>query len=208
MAHSNTDLAFSPSVKAVQERMGSRAAYQKVEARGGWSTTIDADLRAFLAEQNAFFLASASAAGQPYVQHRGGPRGFVKVLDDHTLAFADYPGNRQYITVGNLAENDRVVLFFLDHRNRRRVKVWGRARVIEAEEDSITLSRVADAQYPARRERAILVQVEAWDLNCPQHIPRRIDEEDLVPMLEELRERIEQLEAENERLRRAAAESG
>src|SRR5712692_1427013 len=127
----SSDVAFTPSVKAVQERRGSRSGYRKMEERGGWQTRVTPDLAAFLAERDSAYLATANAAGQPYVQHRGGPKGFIRVLDDRTLAFADYVGNRQYITAGNLAENNRAFLFLMDYAHQRRIKIWGTARVVE-----------------------------------------------------------------------------
>jgi predicted pyridoxine 5'-phosphate oxidase superfamily flavin-nucleotide-binding protein len=163
------------------------------------------DLAAFVSELDTAFLATASAAGAPYIQHRGGPKGFIKVLDDKTLGFADYAGNRQYITLGNLAENDRAYLFLLDFARRRRIKVWGRARVVE--NDPALLERLADPSYRARPERAILFTVEAWDVNCTQHITPRFTEAEVVEATAPLRERIVELEAENTRLRAALPDS-
>src|SRR5271170_7819572 len=143
-----SDVAFTPAVKAFQERRGSRAAYHKMEQTRGWHTTITADLAAFIAERDSAYLATANAAGQPYVQHRGGPKGFIRVLDDHTLGFADYVGNRQYITTGNLAENDRAFLFLMDYANSRRIKIWGRARI--AEDDLALIARLMPTGYAAK----------------------------------------------------------
>jgi uncharacterized protein len=165
-----TDIVFTPAVKAVQTRKGSRAAYAKVEARGSWATDIDAELAAFIAERNSAFLATASADGQPYIQHRGGAPGFLRVLDPHTIAFADFRGNRQYISVGNLGENPKVCLFLIDYEHQRRVKIWGEAVVIE--DDPALFARLAVPGYPATVEQAIVITVTAWDVNCPQHIPR------------------------------------
>jgi predicted pyridoxine 5'-phosphate oxidase superfamily flavin-nucleotide-binding protein len=173
MHRPTTDWIFTPSVRAVQERKGSRAAYARLEARGGFASRITPELAAFIAERESFYLATASAAGQPYVQHRGGPRGFLRVLDDRTLAFADFRGNRQYLSLGNLAENERAFLFLMDYAERRRIKIWGRARVVE--DDAALLEALADPGYPGRPEQAILFSVEAWDENCSQHIPRRFD---------------------------------
>ena len=203
-ARPSSDVAFSDSVKAVQTRRGSRAGYAKVEARGGFRTSITADLVAFLAEVDTAYLATASAAGQPYTQHRGGPKGFIRVLDDKTLGFADYAGNRQYITVGNLAENDRAFLFLMDYAHRRRVKIWGRARVVEA--DAELIARLMPQGYKARPEQAIIFTVEAWDTNCPQHIPQKLDIADVVTVVTGLETRIAELEAENARLKNAMAE--
>jgi uncharacterized protein len=203
-ARPSSDIAFSESVKAAQERRGSRATYAKVEARGGFHTAITADLTAFLAEIDTAYLATANAVGQPYAQHRGGPKGFIRVLDEHTLGFADYAGNRQYITVGNLAENDRAFLFLMDYAHRRRVKIWGRARVVGA--DAELIGRLMPEGYKARPEQAILFSVEAWDINCPRHIPQKLDIADVATVITGLEARIAALEAENAGLKNAMAE--
>lgn len=188
-----SNVAFTPAVKAVQERLGSRDGYAAMEARGGWSNTITPDLAAFIAERDSFYLGTASAAGQPYIQHRGGRRGFLKVLDAETLAFADYRGNRQYISVGNLSENDRVFLFLMDYPNRRRIKIWGVAKVVE--DDLELLARLTDPESDAVAERAFLIHVEAWDANCPKHITPRFRAEEVEEMVRPLRDRIAELEA-------------
>jgi uncharacterized protein len=198
MLHPSSDIAFTPSVKAVQERKGSRDAYRRVEERGGWRTKITPDLAAFVAERDSAYLATASKAGQPYIQHRGGPKGFIRVVDDETLAFADFSGNRQYITTGNLAENDRAYLFLMDYAHRRRVKIWGRAKVIE---DTEAVAKLMPADYKARPEQAIVFTVEAWDTNCPQHIPQKFDAADVAVTVHKLQARVAELEAENEELR-------
>src|SRR5262245_27012021 len=154
MTTPTTDVAFTPAVKAIQVRKGSRASYAKLEQRGGWETRVTPGLAEFLAERDSFYLATANADGQPYVQHRGGPRGFLRALDERTLAFADFRGNRQYITLGNLAENDRAFIFLMDYARRRRVKIWGRARVVD--DDPSLLERLSDAAYRGRPEQAIL----------------------------------------------------
>jgi hypothetical protein len=168
-----SDIAFTPAVKAVQSRLGSRAAYARMEQAGSWETEVTADLKAFIEVQTSVFLATANLEGQPYIQHRGGPPGFLQVLDARTIGFADFAGNRQYITVGNLAENNRVHLFLIDYAHQRRVKIWGEARVVE--NDPGLVERLKPAGYRARVERVILITVSAWDENCPQHIPRRIE---------------------------------
>ena len=187
-----SDIAFTPAVKAQQEKMGSRKGYASMEAKGGWSDRISPDLEEFIAARDSFYMGTASADGQPYIQHRGGARGFLKVLDGKTLAFADYSGNRQYISVGNLSENDKAYLFLMDYPNRRRVKVWGRAEVVEGEVE--LLSRLVDPEYGAFPERAIVFHVEAWDVNCPQHILPRYTEEEIAPVIGKLKKRIEELE--------------
>jgi predicted pyridoxine 5'-phosphate oxidase superfamily flavin-nucleotide-binding protein len=194
-----SDVAFTLTVKAIQTRKGSRASYAKLERRGGWESRVTPELAEFLAERGSFYLATASADGRPYVQHRGGPRGFLRVLDEHTLAFADFRGNRQYISLGNLAENDRAFLFLMDYARRRRVKIWGRARVVEG--DLSLLERLSDPAYEARPEQAIVFEIEAWDTNCPQHIPQRIDAADVRTAIDELQGRISVLEDENRTLR-------
>ena len=199
MTAPSTDVAFSPSVKAVQERRGSRSAYERLERNGGWNTKIDAALAEFIAGMRSFYLATASKDGQPYVQHRGGPPGFLRVIDETTLAFADFAGNRQYITTGNLAENPRAMLFLMDYLHRKRVKIWGQARVIE--NDPELIARLFSEDYRARPEAAILLTVEAWDANCPQHIPQMVFAEDVAAAIEALNERVAALEAENARLR-------
>ena len=190
-------------VKAVQERRGSRRAYCRMEERGGWQTKVTPDLAAFLATRDSAYLATANAAGQPYVQHRGGPKGFIRVLDEKTLGFADFVGNRQYITTGNLAENDRAFLFLMNYAERHRVKIWGRARVVE--NDPELLARLMPEGYDARPQQAILFTIEVWDVNCPQHIPQKFDAADVAVAVEKLERRIGQLESENARLRELLA---
>ena len=199
----SSDIAFSPSVKAVQTRRGSRAGYAKMEEKGGFTVEIDASLTAFIAEQRSFYLATANADGQPYIQHRGGPKGFLRVLDEKTLAFADFAGNRQYITTGNLADNQKAMLFLMDYAHRRRVKIWGTARV--AENDPELIAQLMPMDYRARAEAAIIFAVEAIDVNCPQHIPQMFFAEDVAHAVAGLEQRIGDLEAENARLKAALA---
>lgn len=169
----SSDVAFSPSIKAVQSARGSRDLYAKFEAKGGFRTKIDSRLRSALSEANSAYFVTASAFGQPYAQHRGGPRGFIHVTDEHTIGFADYSGNRQYITTGNLMENPQAFLFLMDYAHRRRVKIWGRARVIENDAAlNQRLMSVGEALHP---EAAILFEIHAWDTNCPQNIPQKVD---------------------------------
>jgi hypothetical protein len=193
-----SDVAFSPSVKAIQARKGSRASYHKQEVRG-WRTQVTPDLAEFIAAQSSFLLATASANGQPYIQHRGGPAGFLKVIDERTLAFADFSGNRQYITQGNLAENAKAYIFLIDYLNRRRIKLWGTARVVE--NDPELLQKLTPEDYEARPEQVIVFTLAVWDSNCPQHIPQKIDVADVVPVVAERDRRIAELEAEVTRLR-------
>lgn len=196
----SSDVAFTPAVKAIQERKGSRRAYAAMERRGGWPRTITTELADLVEAQTSVFLATASRAGQPYVQHRGGPAGFLRVLDERTLGFADLRGNRQYITLGNLAENPRALLFLIDYAQRRRVKVWGEARVVDG--DAELLARLTPAGYDKRAEHAVLFTVTAWDTNCQQHIPQRFEAADIAEALRIRDERIAALETEIALLRK------
>jgi predicted pyridoxine 5'-phosphate oxidase superfamily flavin-nucleotide-binding protein len=193
MTHPSSDIAFSPAVKAVQAKRGSRERFAKMEEKGGWRTSLTPDLAGFLGEARSFYLATASADGQPYVQHRGGPPGFLRIVDERTLGFADFRGNRQYITTGNLAENAKAFIFVMDYAQRRRVKLWGRARVVE---DDALLARLWPDGYAARPEQAILFEIEAWDTNCPQHIPQLFAAEDVARTVLQFQARIRELEAE------------
>ena len=195
MAVSTIDVAFTPSVKAVQERRGLAPRLRTARRKRRLEQHRHArDLAAFIAQRDSLFFATASAAGQPYVQHRGGPRGFLRILDERTLGFADFRGNRQYITVGNLAENERAFMFLIDYEKQQRIKLWGRARVVE--NDTALLDKLMPEGYRARPEQAILFTLEAWDANCPQHIPRLYAEEDVARIVGELEARIAALEAQ------------
>ena len=196
----SSDVAFSPAVKAAQARLGSRETYARQEQDGGWETRITPDLARFIQAQTSVFLATASAEGQPYIQHRGGPPGFLRVLDEQRLAFADFRGNRQYISVGNLSQNPKAQLFLMDYAHRRRVKIWGEAQVVE-DQPELTASLMVEG-YKARAERAIVFRVSAWDSNCPQHIPQLIDAQRVQALLRERDARIAELE---EQLRLARA---
>lgn len=187
-----SDVAFSPAVKAIQSRKGSRRSYARVEESSGWRTAVDDDLAAFVKATNSFYLATASADGQPYIQHRGGPAGFLKVLDAKTLGFADYSGNKQYISQGNLTENAKAYIFIMDYAHRRRVKLWGTATVIE--DDPALLQSLMPQDYGARPEQAILFTIAAWDTNCPQHIPQKFDAADVASALAARDARIAELE--------------
>lgn len=194
----NSSLVFTPAAQAAQEQRGSARAYASRLAEG-FPDTVTPELAAFIAELDTVFLGTASAQGAPYIQHRGGPKGFIKVIDEHTLGFADYRGNRQYITLANLSENDRAYLFLLDPARKQRIKLWGRARVVE--NDSALIERLFDKGYKAKPERAILFTIEAWDVNCSQHIVTRFTEADIAGALDTVQKRIAELEAENARLR-------
>lgn len=198
-----SDIAFTPAVKGVQARLGSRQHYAQMEKREGWSDTITPELADFVSERDSFYFATASATGRPYIQHRGGPKGFLQVLDDRTLAFADFKGNRQYISVGNLSENTQAFLFLMDYSTQIRIKIWGTAEVVE--DDPVLLARVTDHRYKGKPERVIRFYVHAWDVNCRQHIPRKYSQEDLESLVQPFRERVAVLEAENARLKRQAS---
>ena len=190
----SSDVAFTPTVKAIQARKGSREAYAHVEERGGWRTEIDEDLAARLTDASSIYFATASADGQPYIQHRGGPKGFIRILDNNTIAFADYAGNQQYITQGNLSENPKAYIFIMDYARRRRVKLWGEAKVIE--DDPALLRSLMPKGYRARPEQAIMFKIAAWDTNCPQHIPQKFDAADVAAALAARDARIAELEVE------------
>lgn len=195
----SSDVAFTPAVKAIQQEKGSRVSYARMERGGSWQTTVTPQLAEFLSSLDMFYLGTANAQGQPYIQYRGGLPGFLKVVDEQTLGFADFGGNRQYITLGNLAENPQAFIFLMDYANSQRVKLWGKASVVEG--DAALEERLRDADYPGKVERAILFKVEAWDVNCSQHIHQRFSQRQIAPVIEQLQERIAELEAEVDRLK-------
>jgi uncharacterized protein len=199
----SSDVAFTPSVKGVQTRKGSRHGYARMEERGAWQTRITPDLARIIEAQTSVFLATVNANGQPYIQHRGGPAGFLRILDDKTIGFADFAGNRQYITQGNLADNPKAHLFLIDYAHRKRVKIWGEARVVER--DGELMAQLMPHGYKARPEQVILFTVSAWDANCPQHIPQRFEAADVAAALAERDKRIAALEGEVVRLRANAS---
>lgn len=188
-----SDIAFTPAVKSIQSEKGSRASYAKVEEGRGWQTAVNPELTSFLGGLDMFYLGTANAEGQPYIQYRGGTPGFLKVIDDRTLGFADFGGNRQYITLGNLAENSKAFIFLMDYVNSRRIKLWGTARAVEG--DPGLLEQLRDDGYSGRVERVILFSIEAWDVNCPQHIHKRFPQSAVAPVIEKLQDRIGELEA-------------
>ena len=188
-----SDIAFTPTVKALQQARGSRHAYARMEQGSGWRTEIDDEMRGFIEAQTSVFMATANLDGQPYIQHRGGPAGFLRVLDDRTLAFADFSGNRQFITTGNLADNPKAQLFLMDYAHRQRLKIWGEARV---ETDRALVDRLMPPGYKARAEQAIVFSVKAWDANCPQHIPQLVPVDEVIPAIAERDRRIAELEKE------------
>ncbi|MBD2100427.1 pyridoxamine 5'-phosphate oxidase family protein [Leptolyngbya sp. FACHB-261] len=187
-----SQIAFTPAVKAAQTRHGSRQIYARFEESGPANDKVTAEISQFIAERDSFYLGTVSANGWPYIQFRGGLPGFLKVIDENTLGFADYKGNAQYITVGNLAENNKAFIFLMDYRNRRRLKLWGRATVVE--DDTGLIQDLCDSNYPVEIEQAILFQVEAWNWNCPQHIPIHYSENEVTEIVNKLQDRIVELE--------------
>jgi predicted pyridoxine 5'-phosphate oxidase superfamily flavin-nucleotide-binding protein len=194
-----SDVAFTDAVKAQQTRMGSRWAYAHMEEGSGWQTHITQELAEFIAARDSMYLATANAAGQPYIQHRGGPAGFLKVLDERTFGFADFAGNKQYITLGNIQENVKTHVFLMDYAHRRRIKIWGELSAVEG--DAALNARMKPADYKARVERVMLIRIVAWDVNCPQHIPQKIDAADATAAIATRDARIAELEAEVRKLR-------
>ena len=200
MTEYSSDVGFSPAVKGIQTKKGSRRAYERMESNGGWKTVVTPELSSFIARLDMFYLGTSSATGQPYIQYRGGPPGFLKVIDAKTLGFADFSGNQQYISWGNLSENPQAFLFLMDYSQSRRIKLWGQARVVE--NDPQLLTSLGDPAYEAKSERAILFQIEAWDINCPQHIHRRFPQREVAPVIEALQTEIANLKAELDSLKR------
>ena len=182
MPHKFAELAFTPAVRTIQESMGSRKAYAKGEGGPVHHDRLGAPEAGFIALRDSFYMASVSETGWPYIQHRGGPAGFVRVLDEQTLGFADFRGNRQYVSLGNLTGNDRVALFFMDYPHQARLKLLGRARAVAIEEQPELIARLAMPDYPARIERGILISVEAFDWNCSQHITPRFTADDIAAL--------------------------
>ena len=194
----NSSIVFTPAVQKAQAERGAASSYERRIAEG-FPDTVTPELAKFIAEQDMAFLGTASGDGAPYIQHRGGPKGFIKIIDETTLGFADYRGNRQYITLANLSENDRAYLFLLDPARRQRIKIWGRARVVE--DDAALVAKLFDDGYKAKPERAILFTIEAWDVNCSQHIVTRFTEADIAGALDAVQAKIAALETENAALR-------
>lgn len=195
-----SEVVFTPAVKSRQEEMGSRAGYAKFESTRGWESRVTPVLADFIAAQTSMYIATANAEGQPYMQHRGGPLGFLHVLDAQTLAFADYAGNKQYITAGNLDENPKAQLFLMDYANTQRVKIWGEAKIVTG--DKALIARVSSPGYPAKVERVIVFTIKAWDANCHQHIPKLLKVEEVIPAIQERDQKIAVLEARLEELER------
>ena len=192
MRQFSSDIAFTPAVKEIQTDNGSRSSYARMEKGGSWETEVTPELEAFFADLDMFYLGTTNAEGQPYIQYRGGSPGFLRKVDEKTVGFADFGGNRQYITLGNLSENPRAFIFLMDYVRSRRIKLWGKARVVE--DDPALLDRLRDSSYPGKVERAILFEIEAWDVNCPQHIHKRFAQKQVAPVIEQLQAKIAELE--------------
>lgn len=206
MARAFAEIAFTPAVRAEQARQGSAGSYAKfLDADAAAADRVGPAEASFIAQRDGFYQATVGETGWPYVQFRGGPRGFLKVLDERTLAYADFRGNRQYLSVGNLRADDRVALILVDYPNRRRLKVWGRARLVDIADDADLVARLHDPGYKARPERAVLITVAALDWNCQQHLPQRYTLEELEPAFTQVRQELQRLQAENALLREAAA---
>jgi predicted pyridoxine 5'-phosphate oxidase superfamily flavin-nucleotide-binding protein len=200
----NASVVFTSAAQTAQAERGSATAYARRMAEG-FPDTVTPELAQFIAQLDTAFLATATADGAPYIQHRGGPKGFIKVIDERTLGFADYRGNRQYITLANLSENDRAYLFLLDPARRQRIKLWGRARVVE--NDAALVEKLFDTGYKAKPERAILVTIAAWDVNCSQHIVTRFTEAEIEEAFAIVQEKVAALQAENTHLRTQLAKA-
>ena len=192
MGHRFADLAFTDRVRAIQEQAGSRASYARLEGGAPHHDRLDPTEADFLAVRDSFYLATVSETGWPYVQHRGGPPGFLKVLGERTIGFADFRGNRQYVSLGNLGGDDRVSLILVDYPRRRRLKIMGHAKAVD---DAATVARLSVPGYPAKVERGLLIEVAAFDWNCPQHLTPRFSEAEIVAAVAPLRARIAELEA-------------
>ena len=208
MKHPISEIAFTATVKAAQEKRGSRTSYARMEERGDpgpWRDVVTPELEEFIAERDSLYLGTAGTDGQPYIQYRGGPKGFLKVLDEHTLTFAEFQGNAQYISLGNLTDNNKAFIFLMDYPNRRRIKIWGTAEFVE--ETAELLQKLIDADYKARPERVLCFNVKAWSPNCPQHIKQRFTVDEMAPKIKKLQQCIADLEQANTSLRKQLGEA-
>jgi len=199
------NLAFTPLVKQLQERYGSRKQYERMEQSGASQDRLTDFEREFLADRDTFYWATTGSTGWPYVQHRGGPKGFLKVIDDRTLAFADFRGNKQYITTGNLLSDDRVAIILVDYPHQARLKILGRVEIFEGVKAEKWLARVRVPGYKATIERVFVIHIEAYDWNCPQHITPRYTAEEVQEGMRSVQERIQRLEQQNEELKKEVA---
>lgn len=193
-----SDIVFTPAVKKMQEKYASRASYARMEQFGGWNTKITSGLKEFLSTIDSFYLGTVNNEGQPYIQHRGGSKGFLKAMDEETLAFADFSGNKQYISIGNLSENNKATIFLMHYVSQTRIKIWGTA---EVSDDAKTLDLVYDNTYHAKIERAIVFKVKAWDMNCKQHIKQRFTAEEIKKITSPLESKIKALESTIQQLK-------
>jgi predicted pyridoxine 5'-phosphate oxidase superfamily flavin-nucleotide-binding protein len=204
MARAFAEIAFTPAVRVARSRQGSAAAYDRMLApEADPANLLGPEEAAFIAARDGFYQATVSETGWPYVQFRGGPAGFLKVLDQRTIAYADFRGNRQYVSTGNLAGGDRISMILMDYPNRRRLKVFGRARLVEAADDAALVASLHDPQYRARPERAVVIAIGGLDWNCPQHIPVRLTREEMEPYLAPVTDELARLRAENTALKAA-----
>lgn len=202
MARAFAEIAFTPTVRDIQSKQGSADSYAKFLApEADRGDTLSGEEREFISDRDGFYQASVSKTNWPYVQFRGGPKGFIKILDEKTIAYADFRGNRQYVSAGNLTDNDRVSLILMDYPNRRRLKVWGRVKLIEKADDPDLVLSLQVEGYRGLPERAVIITIEAYDWNCPQHIPQRLTAEEMEPHLSQLHEQIAQLKQENTKLK-------
>ncbi|MFL6463568.1 MAG: pyridoxamine 5'-phosphate oxidase family protein [Bryobacteraceae bacterium] len=208
MANRYAELAFTPAIKAMQEKLGSRKTYERVEQSGNTNSQFGLAEKEFISTRDSFYMASVSETGWPYVQFRGGPPGFLKVIDDHTVGFVDFRGNRQYISVGNLSRDDRVSLILMDYPSRTRLKIMGRMEVHDGADSKPLIETLRPPNYKAAMERAMLIHLEAFDWNCPQHITPRYTEGEIRTVLEPLTTRLQVLERENKDLRERLQKMG
>jgi len=187
-----SDIVFTSSVKKIQEKNGSRNSYARMEQYGGWNTKVTPDLEEFLSSIDSFYFGTSNVEGQAYIQHRGGQKGFLKVIDDEHLGFLDFSGNRQYISIGNLSENNKATIFLMHYPSQTRIKIWGTAEILN---DKQLIESLKDDSYRAKIERAIVFKVEAWDINCKQHIKQRFTAEEIEKITKPLHQKIKELEA-------------
>lgn len=206
MTKSFGSLVFTPAVKALQERYGSRRQYERIQRLGGAPGGLGPDEQGFIGERDTFYMASLGETGWPYVQHRGGPKGFLKVIDSNTLAFADFRGNKQYISTGNLLVNNRAALILVDYPRQLRLKILGRVEIFEGEKANDWLSKVRDPEYKATTERVYVIRIEAFDWNCQQHIIPRFTLDEIRSVLEPIEKEMQGLQQQNEDLRQKIAQ--
>jgi len=209
MVRASAEIAFTPAVRKIQQQQGVADLYDDfLTPDAERSDTLGQMEAAFIAARDGFYQATISKAGWPYVQFRGGPPGFLKVLDEKTIAYADFRGNQQYISTGNLSEIDRISLILMDYPNRRRIKIWGRAKLVDKKDDPKLLAKLQIENYRGLPERAVVITIDAFDWNCPQHIPQRLTLQELEPHLSQLKRQIIELQQENQELKSFINPSG